>query len=76
MRKLYVLAIILLAIALSAAQPQSASGWVCPPSSLSCTVVDDYVEICPEGAGARICTVYKCSGGASYTCCTECEGPN
>lgn len=77
MRKLYVLSIVLLGIPLSAVQPQSASGWeVCPPSNLSCTAVDDHVEICPDGAGARVCTVYKCSNGVSYTCCTECEGPN
>jgi hypothetical protein len=73
MRKLYVLAVILLAVALSGIQPQSASGGVCPPSHLTCVEVDSYVETCY--GGARICTVYQCSGGASYTCCTICEGP-
>jgi hypothetical protein len=73
MRKLYVLSVILLAIALSDIQPRPASSWVCPPSRLTCIEVDSYVESCP--GGARICTVYQCSGGASYTCCTICEGP-
>lgn len=75
MRKLYVLAVILLAVALSGIQPPSASGGVCPPRPASaCVEVDSYVESCP--GGARICTVYRCSGGAaSYTCCTICEGP-
>lgn len=76
MRKLFALTVVLLGTALFVAQPQSASGWVCPPSSLTCVEVDSYVEICTGGLGARICTVYKCSNGASYTCCTECEGPN
>lgn len=73
MRKLYLLAVILLAIALSGIQPQSASGGVCPSIASSCVEVDSYVESCP--GGARICTVYRCSGGALRTCCTICEGP-
>jgi hypothetical protein len=74
MRKLYALAVILLAITLSGIQPQPASAGVCPPKNASaCVEVDLYVETCP--GGARICTVYQCSGGASYTCCTTCEGP-
>lgn len=75
MRKLFALTVVLLGTALFAVQPQPASGWgVCPPSQLTCVEVDSYVETCP--GGARICTVYRCSSGASYTCCTICEGPN
>ncbi|HEY9421074.1 MAG TPA: hypothetical protein VIW92_06650 [Thermoanaerobaculia bacterium] len=74
MRKAFSLAIVLLGIGLAFPQPQFASCEDCPPPSLSCTIVDDYVETCP--GGARSCTVYRCSNGASYTCCTYCEGPN
>lgn len=77
MRKLFSLAIILLGIGLASPQPQFASDdEICPPANLACTGVDDYVEMCTGGLGARICTVYRCSNGAFYTCCTECEGPN
>ena len=76
MRKVFSLALILLGTGFVISQPRLASAGVCPATSSSCTVVDDYVEICSGGTGARICTVYRCSGGATYTCCTECEGPN
>jgi len=76
MRKAFSLAVILLGIGLASPQPQFASDGVCPAVSSSCTVVDLYVEICEGGLGARICTDYRCSNTVSYTCCTECEGPN
>ena len=76
MRKVFSLAIILLGIGLASPRPQFASCGACPPENLSCTVVEDYVEFCTGGLGARICTVYQCSNTTSYTCCTECEGPN
>ena len=76
MRKVFSLTVILLGTVLFISQPRLASGGVCPAPSLSCTVVDDYVEICEGGLGARICTEYRCSNGAFYKCCTECEGPN
>lgn len=76
MRKVFSLAVILLGIGLASPRPHLASDETCPPASLSCTIVDDYVELCEGGLGARICTEYQCSNGAFYKCCTECEGPN
>ena len=76
MRKVFALAIILLGIGLASPRPQFACDEICPPANLSCNIVDEYVETCTGGLGARICTAYQCTGGASYTCCTECEGPN
>jgi len=78
MRKLFALTVILLGTILLAPQVGLSNDEECPPPTAgSCVEVDSYVEFCSGGLGARICTVYKCSnGGASYTCCTECEGPN
>jgi hypothetical protein len=73
MRKVLALTIILLGTALLTPQVGLPTDEDCPLAN--CAYVDDYVEICSGGMGARICTVYQCSGG-TQTCCTECEGPN
>ncbi|HEX6901817.1 MAG TPA: hypothetical protein VF789_19005 [Thermoanaerobaculia bacterium] len=77
MRKLFALTVILLGTVLLTPRVGLSSDEECPtPTAGSCVEVDSYVEICSGGLGARICTVYNCSNGASHTCCTECEGPN
>lgn len=76
MRKVFSLALILLGTGFVISQPRIAHGGTCQPTTHSCPEVDVYVEICEGGLGARICTVYQCSNTTSYTCCTECEGPN